>query len=109
MDKGISVALPITEKCLHLLEDTKDDLFFDKRTVSEAVNGNGQLMKPYVRHKNIYLFLELYPKVGFQKAAKRVMASEIRRDSIMERIKRILSKNENIYNASSYLWHRIRK
>lgn len=105
MDKGISVALPITDKGIKLLESIKNIMFFDERTVSEAVNGNSQLMYPSIRHKKTELFRKLYLKEGLQVAARKAMSSELR----IHYIKSIIKKNKYIYSGAKRIWQLLKK
>lgn len=92
---GISAVLPITSKGKNLLENVKEDIFLDRRTVSEAINGNDQLRRPSMRHKNVNMFRKQYSKVGFQNAVKKSIYTDI----IKQKIKNILKKNKLLYRV----------
>lgn len=62
---GVSVALINTTKGNQLFETIKESIFFEKRTVLEAIEGNDQLRHPSIKHKNFNKFQELYIQNGF--------------------------------------------
>jgi len=65
---GVSEVLLNTEKGIRFFNDSKGCLFIEERKTEEAISGNGQLMRPSVRHKNNKLFRKLYIENGFEKA-----------------------------------------
>ena len=70
---GLSVILANTEKGKELLENCEDAFEIEERSVEEAISGNAQLRRPAIKHKNADKFRELYPKLGFKKAANRCL------------------------------------
>lgn len=68
---GISVVLPSTEKGKYLFDKIKEELYYEERTVSEAVAGNSQLRNPSKRHKRNAKFKRLYSNMPFHKAYNR--------------------------------------
>lgn len=67
---GISVILPITEKGLSLIQETKDKFNIYERPIEEAIKGNSQLHSPSLAGKRIRLFQMLYPFFGLEKSYK---------------------------------------
>lgn len=67
---GISVILPITEKGLSLIQETKDKFNIYERPIEEAIQGNSQLKAPSPTGKRIKLFQTLYPLFGLEKSYK---------------------------------------
>lgn len=67
-NKRISAVLINSKKGEKLFLDCKDDLFIEKRTLEEAVNGNPQLRNPSHKHRRTDKFREYYLKYGFEKA-----------------------------------------
>lgn len=66
--EGVSVILPITQKGIDLLEECKDNMLLEERSINEAINGNAQLNTTTVRPKNYDKFKKLYLKYGFRKS-----------------------------------------
>ena len=67
---GVSVALINTEKGNNFFNNIKDKIFFEKRTLQEAVEGNEQLRHPSIKNKNYEKFKKLYIDYGFEYALK---------------------------------------
>lgn len=65
---GVSVCLINTEKGFNFFEEIKDKIFFEKRTIEEAIKGNHQLSFPTPKHKNYDLFLKIYSEKGVKEA-----------------------------------------
>lgn len=70
---GVSVILINTNKGLKNFEGIKDRVFYEKRSLDEAVAGNDQLRHPTPKHKNHDLFMELYSKVGLKEALEKTL------------------------------------
>lgn len=64
----VSEILVNTEKGEHLLDLCRDSLFLDRRTVEEAVAGNGQLRTPSRKTYLHAIFNLLYPLFGYRVA-----------------------------------------
>lgn len=73
----VSLLMINTPKGEKLFEECKGMLFYEKRTVEEAVAGNAQLKRPSRRHENVDKFRKLYLKYGFEKSAKKCLSKEI--------------------------------
>jgi len=67
---GVSVALINTKKGKQLFNNIKNEIFFEKRTLDEAVKGNEQLCHPSIKNENYNKFKQLYKKYGFEYAIK---------------------------------------
>ncbi len=89
---GVSVVLPISDKGLALFESIKPELKFEERTISEAVAGNHPLRTPAAEGKKRDLFISVYEKHGFEKAAKRALRSVSILPKIKKTIKTLLRK-----------------
>ena len=72
-DKGVSLIMPITLKGEKLLENVKDKLIIEKRSIDEAVKGNSQLQKPSIENKKSQKFREEYLKSNYSNAIKKYM------------------------------------
>lgn len=70
---GVSVVLLNNEKGVRFFEEVKDKIFFEKRTVEEAVKGNDQLRHPSRKHSNHDLFLKLYSEKGLAEALNKTL------------------------------------
>ena len=68
ISSGVSSALINTEKGAKLFEAIKPQIFYEERTLEEAIAGNAQLNAPSPQNQYYDLFLELYKKYGFNKA-----------------------------------------
>ncbi len=69
-EAGLSVALPVTEKGLALLDAIRDSLFIEERPVEEAVAGNDQLRHPFRFTRRVSLFRAFYGILPFDAAAR---------------------------------------
>ena len=70
---GVSLVLINSEKGLNFFESCKNEIFFEKRTLDEALAGNNQLRHPTPKHKNYDLFLQTYIKDGIKEALNKTM------------------------------------
>ena len=77
---AISLVLTNTEKGQLFFDKAKKDLFWEERTVKEALKGNAQLNYPSVRNKKRERFLECYQDYGFEQAVLEVYGTQIRRN-----------------------------
>lgn len=68
---GASVVLINTEKGFSLFDNVKDTIFYEKRTLEEALAGNEQLRHPSIKNENYDKFKELYKEYGFDYAIKK--------------------------------------
>ncbi len=65
---GVSLILVNSSKGAQRLKDATDLMVLEKRTVEEAVAGNGQLQRPSEENERRQKFIELYLKSGFMSA-----------------------------------------
>lgn len=94
---AISLVLLNTDKGREFFDTVKDEkLFYEKRTVDEAINGNAQLRRPSKRNENRDVFLEKYCSEGFENAVNSVYGSYIKKH------KSIVRKNEAVRKARSF-------
>ncbi len=74
---GVSAILINTEKGGEFLQRLSSKLFLEERTLKEAINGNSQLKRPVIAHKNHELFKVMYSKCGFKRAMYKTLGKEI--------------------------------
>lgn len=72
-EKGVSLVLINNEKGNKFFNEIKDKIFFEKRTLEEAIKGNDQLRHPTNRHKSHDLFLDIYLKNGITEALNKTI------------------------------------
>ena len=72
-NKGISLVMPITEKGTKLLEQIKEKLVLEERTIKEAEDGNDQLRAPVRNIKKRIKFEKTYKKNGYLNAMKKMI------------------------------------
>lgn len=106
---GVSVALINTEKGKSLFENIKNKIFYEKRTLKEAVNGNAQLKHPSVKHSNYENFRNLYKEYGFEHAINQCFKDFDQtlksKDAITltKNIKKINNKNIDLETQTEFL------
>lgn len=83
---GLSMVMLNTEKGERIFRNLADNMFYQKRSIEEAVSGNKQLRMPSKKHKNYDKFRDDYKKYGFEKAAKRALWKERIAYAIIDRI-----------------------
>lgn len=93
-DNGISVVLIITKKGMKLFENIKQQIFYEERTVEEAIKGNTQLREPSKMKKDYHIFYKYYEKLGLKKAYEK--SDKLR--TIKRKIRYTLRDNKLIYN-----------
>ena len=76
-----------------LINRCKKELCLYKRSLYEAVNGNAQLRKPSIKHKNYYKFRKAYLKKGFVSATKKALLN----DMLYDKLRDVSKKNEILY------------
>lgn len=77
---AISLVLLNTEKGKSFFETTKESLFYERRTVEEAIKGNDQLNRPSKRNDKRDEFLDLYKDNGFEYASAKIYKKELKRN-----------------------------
>ena len=94
--KGVSVLLPITPKGMKLIQECKDEIELEERSLEEAVNGNTQLRLPSKKPKNYDKFMKYYPKEGFEKAylKSRSLKQRIKANDFIMKIYRKIKGNK---------------
>lgn len=75
--KGVSNLLINTEKGEVLWNMIKDQTINEKRTIVEALMGNGRLQAPKEQHSKHKLFKRLYTQIGFVKAVNKCCRKDI--------------------------------
>ena len=75
---GVSVVLANTSKGDQFIHNLKNMIYFEERSISEAVNGNSQLRVPSKKHKNYDLFQKQYIEKGFEKAVYSSLKNDIK-------------------------------
>ncbi len=87
-----SVILINTDKGEHFFEKIKSDMVYEKREISEAINGNKMLRHPTRRHKERAKFEKHYKNTGdFCKAIKK---TKIIYEIIFNKIKNIVTNRK---------------
>lgn len=87
-ENGVSVVLLNTKAGEAAFASIRDKLFFEERTVEEAVAGNWNLQHPSLPHEKTERFRALYPAAGFQKAAKSCLKKNIRKYRLLKQIQK---------------------
>ena len=70
---GVSLVLLNNNKGINYFNDIKENIFFEKRSIEEAIKGNHQLSNPTPKHPNHNKFLELYRTNGIMDALKQTL------------------------------------
>lgn len=86
--KGVSAVLVNTDKGAEYIPYLSDSSIIIERAPQEAIAGNGNLQRPSAQNPGRPLFLRLYPKAGWEKAAKAALKHS--------RKKRLILKTLNI-------------
>lgn len=89
INKGISLILPMTEKGFNLINEIKDCIYLEERTLDEAINGNSQLRHPTSKNKKNEIFKKIYLKKGYNKAIR----VAVRKQMVLSKIKNNVIKN----------------
>ncbi len=76
-EMGISVILPATEKGLAVTQVIKSQMTLVERPVSEAITGNSQLHEPLGESNDSRRFMQLYPKLSFDRAVRAVVLKKM--------------------------------
>ncbi len=74
---AISLVLLNTNKGKSFFESVKNKLFYEQRSVLEAIDGNDQLNRPSKRNENRDTFLERYVGEGFENAVNSIYGDYI--------------------------------
>lgn len=96
--KGISLVMPITEKGNELVNSILVDCEYDERTIDEACAKNGQLNHPSAKTDKYDIYIENYPKLGFEKTMKKMVTQRdkikifIKKTHLFKMYKKIRSK-----------------
>ena len=77
ISKGVSAVLINTRKGIDLFEKIKDHICYERRPIQEAIDGNGRLQFPTIRHSNNVLFRNLYSIFGFEYAASICLCKDL--------------------------------
>jgi len=72
-EDGVSLVLVNTEKGAIFFEEIKDKIFFEKRTIEEAIKRNNQLKHPTLKPKNYNLFSKVYLEKGIKEALDKAL------------------------------------
>ena len=73
---GVSVAMPHTEKGIALIDECRDELFIEERTVEEAVRDNSMYRISAKKHRNYDKFKKYYIKKGCRYAIRKTLIKE---------------------------------
>lgn len=61
----VSVILCNTKKGIDVINEVRDSIFLEQRSITEAISGNSQLRHPSQKHEFYNLFQVLYPILGY--------------------------------------------
>lgn len=78
---GVSLVLVNSRKGAEVMEAVSDRLTLEERTLDEAVKGNAQLRRPFVRPADYEGFHDLYCREGYESACYRYLDSYIRENT----------------------------
>lgn len=70
---GVSLVLINNEKGKMFFNEIKDKIFFEQRSLQEAIDGNDQLRHPLIKHEKNNMFLKIYQKDGIKKALEETL------------------------------------
>ncbi len=87
---GLSLCLVNTTKGKYLFDHIKDNCYFEKREIEEALSGNPQLRFPTIKNKQYDKFRKLYMKNGYFVASKKCLRFE----KLKKKVKTLLSKEK---------------
>lgn len=76
-EMGISVILPATEKGLAVTKVIEQQMTLVERPVSEAITGNSQLHEPLGESNDSRRFMQLYPRLSFDRAVRAVVLKKM--------------------------------
>ncbi|MEG1886907.1 MAG: Coenzyme F420 hydrogenase/dehydrogenase, beta subunit C-terminal domain [Oscillospiraceae bacterium] len=85
---GVSVIMINTPNGQKLFDNYKSGLFYEKRTLEEALKKNPNLRMPSAMNANRAEFLNQYPQNGFEKAVKISIKKEISKYKLLQRLQR---------------------
>ena len=88
--RGMSLCLVNTPKGKYLFNHIKDNCYFEKRKIEEALSGNPQLRFPTIKNKQYDKFRKLYMKNGYFMASKKCL----RLEKLKKKVKALLSKEK---------------
>lgn len=74
--KGVSLVLLNNNKGINYFNEIKENIFYEKRSIEEAVKGNHQLSHPTPKPSSHDKFLELYKSDGIIEALKQTISKE---------------------------------
>ena len=61
----VSVILCNTKKGIDVINEVRDSIFLEQRSIAEAISGNSQLRHPSQKHEFYTLFHRMYPIIGY--------------------------------------------
>lgn len=89
-DKGISLAIVNTDKGRKLFELIKEDIVWVEKPISEAINGNRSLSKPWPANKKTEQFWADYFKKGYKYVARKYLVPVKQRKNLGQKVKNTL-------------------
>ena len=95
-NKGLSLALPNTDKGEILINRILDKTIYDIRPLEEAYRGNAQLNHPSAIKKEYFVYKSKYPIYGYKKTMKKMAGFKIN-------IKISIKKKKNIMRIIHFL------
>lgn len=106
---GVSLVMPSTAKGLQLVEQVRPFMLMEERPISEAVNGNGQLLHPSVRPTEREIFVAEYENSGEKLITSllRKYKRQYRKNAIINKGIRIIAKYPKLYLCIRNIYHRL--
>ena len=99
---GVTEVLINTNKGHDFVKSCKSKLFLEKRPTKEAVEGNGQLIRPSKKHENNDLFKKLYIEKGFDGACNICLKDDKKAIRKQQR-NQIIKKIPLVYNFYKFV------
>lgn len=110
-EKGVSLILTNTIKGMQMMKMIASHIYFEERSLEEAIQGNGQLNNPSPCPIERPSFMMMYPQnkgLAYKNALRNYKKLYIRRRRKLK-IKSILQQNELMYNWLSEIYKKIKK
>ena len=92
---GVSEVLLNTNKGENFFETCQTSLYWEKRDVYEAINGNGRLQSPSIRHPLYAKFRHLYTEKGFAASCRKYLSRDYKQyyiNSLKEQVRALFVK-----------------
>jgi hypothetical protein len=88
LSNGVSLVMINSTKGELFFSNHCQGIFFERRSLHEAVSGNANLRRPSKRHRYVMEFRKLYPKTGFIASVNRCLRWEKFKYSVLSVLQR---------------------